>query len=72
MKAKKPLRIQSDLFGNLPLPKSRNTISLQEKIQRKEKSDAHTAFKLLKSNQFKENLSLYQKRLLKRYYGISL
>ncbi|MFA4870967.1 MAG: hypothetical protein WC623_22400 [Pedobacter sp.] len=54
----------------LPPPKrKRNILSEAVRAQRKEKADAHQAFKLLKSQRFK-NFTEQQKFLLKKYYGI--
>lgn len=63
--------MQLDLTLN-PLPKSiRNTLSPELKRMRKEKEIAHHAFKLLKSNRFRD-FSTEQVRLLKKYYNINL
>lgn len=63
--------MQLDLTLN-PLPKStRAHLSPELKGIRKEKSDAHRAFKLLKSNRFRD-FSTEQVRLLEKYYHIKL
>ncbi len=71
MKKKSP-SFQSNLFGETPTPKSRKSLSAEEKHIRQEESDAHIAWKMLKSNKCKSILTQHQKYLLKKYYSISL
>jgi hypothetical protein len=73
---KESLFIQTDLFGTSLIPikptkKIKSVLSEEEKIKRKEKSEAHTAWKLLKSRKFKD-FSERHKYLLKKYYRIEL
>jgi hypothetical protein len=49
-----------------------NKLSPEEKAKRKEKSDAHRAWKLYKSIKFDENLTEEHKILLLKYYGVKL
>lgn len=65
------MHTQSDLFGNLPKPKTRNKLSEAEREKRKEKVEAHRAFKFLKSNKFHE-FSIRDTHLLKKHYGIKI
>lgn len=69
------LHEQFNLFGVstiIPEPKKeKNILSEKEKEIRKEKSEAHTAWKLLKSRKFTD-FSNRHKFLLKKYYGVEL
>ncbi len=67
---KKKQSVQSNLFGETPIPKSRKSLSTEEKLRRREEADAHIAWKMLKSNKCKAILTQHQKYLLKKYYGI--
>ncbi len=69
---KKPHQVQSNLFGETPVPRSRKSLSAEEKHRRQEETDAHIAWKMLKSNKCKSILTQNQKYLLKKYYGIIL
>lgn len=66
---------QFNLFGTSTVivepKKIRHTLSIKEKEERKEKSEAHIAWKLLKSRKFKD-FSERHKFLLKKYYRIEL
>jgi len=70
------LHEQFNLFGTsiiIPEPKKKkNILTNKEKEIRKEKSEAHIAWKLLKSRKFSENLTERHKFLLQKYYGIKL
>ena len=73
---KTPDFVQTNIFGDYIIPysppkKIRPTLSVEEKEGRKEKSEAHTAWKLLKSRKFKD-FSDRHKYLLKKYYGIEI
>ena len=67
---------QFNLFGVstvIPEPKKkRNILSSEEREKRKEKVEAHTAWKLLKSGRFHELLTERDKYLLQKHYGINL
>jgi len=72
-----PKFIQTNLFGSSIIPtivpkKIRPVLSEDEKHRRREKEEAHIAWKLLKSNRFRELLTERQKFLLQKYYGIIL
>ncbi len=75
---KKDIFIQKNLFGSsvIPVsvstPKKRNILTEKERDIRKEKNEAHIAWKLLKSRKFGANLSSRQKFLLEKYYNIKL
>ncbi len=74
---KKDTFIQTNLFGSsvsilIPIPKKRNILTEKEKNLRKEKNEAHIAWKLLKSRKFGANITDRQKFLLQKYYGIRL
>ena len=77
MNIKKDTFIQTNLFGSsIPIsvstPKKRNILTEKERDIRKEKNEAHIAWKLLKSRKFSANMSERQKFLLEKYYGIKL
>ena len=67
---------QFNLFGVSTVihepKKKRNILSPEERKKRKEKDEAHTAWKLLKSGKFYGLLTERQKYLLKKHYGIDL
>ena len=73
---KEPSFIQTNLFGtpiiSIVPKKIKSILSEEERAKRKEKSEAHIAWKLLKSRKFTENLSDKQKSLLQKYYRIKL
>jgi len=73
---KKNAHEQFNLFGTSTIivdpKKIRSAISDEERIKRKEKVEAHIAWKLLKSRKFSENLTERHKFLLQKYYGIKL
>ena len=66
---------QYNLFGTSTViaepKKKKNVISNEEREKRKEKREAFTAWKLLKSTQFGELLTDRQKNLLQKYYHIT-
>ncbi len=62
-------QLQLDLSS--PPKKTRNKLSPQAKAMKKEKAEAHRAFKLLKSNKY-SIFTNTEKSLLKKYYNISL
>lgn len=73
---KTPEFIQTNIFGDYIIPysppkKTRAVITEEEQEKRKEKSEAHTAWKLLKSRKFKD-FSDRHKFLLQKYYKIEL
>lgn len=74
--SKKESHEQFDLFGIstiIPEPKKkRNILSDEERAKRKEKSEAHRAWKLLKSNKCEHLLTENDKYLLFKYYKIRL
>lgn len=62
--------IQTNLFDSPEIPKrQRHILSYEEKKLRKEKSEAHTAWKLLKSRKFTD-FSERHKFLLQKYYNM--
>lgn len=64
--------VQMNLFGlSTEHKKPRNVLTEKERLFRKEKSEAHIAWKFLKSRKFKD-FSDRQKFLLKKYYKINL
>jgi hypothetical protein len=67
---------QFDLFGIstvLKEPKKvKPKLSPEERAIRKEIEEAHTAWKLLKSNRFNELLTERHKYLLRKHYKINL
>jgi hypothetical protein len=69
----KNIFVQTDLFGSsiIHTRPNRTPISEIERTRIKEKSEAHRAWKLLKSGKFKD-FSDRHKFLLKKYYGIEL
>jgi len=73
---KKQSHEQFDLFGTstavIEPKKKRNIISEEEREHRKEKSEAHRAWKLLKSIKGKHLLTEKDKFLLQKYYGVKL
>lgn len=73
---KKQSHEQFNLFGIstiIPEPKKKsNILSEEERAERKEKEESHTAWKLLKSNKCSHLLTERQKYLLKIYYGVNL
>lgn len=73
---KKESHEQFNLFGIstiIPEPKKkRNIISEEERAKRKEKDEAHRAWKLLKSIQGEHLLTEKDKYLLLKYYKIRL
>lgn len=74
MSKKDILHEQFNLFGVstiVPEPKKKNILTDKERELRKEKSEAHTAWKLLKSRKFTD-FSERHKFLLRKYYGIQL
>mgnify|MGYP003394023763 CR=1 FL=1 len=72
---KKSSFIQTNLSGSSNsitslIPKKRHILTEKEKDIRREKDEAHIAWKLLKSRKFGANISDRQKFLLEKYYGI--
>jgi len=69
------LHEQFNLFGTstiIPEPKKKKSIiSEEERNIRKERTEAHTAWKLLKSRKFTD-FSERHKFLLQKYYGVKL
>lgn len=68
--------VQVDLFGEHYVPysppkKQKSIISDEERAKRKEKAEAHTAWKLLKSRKFKD-FNERHKFLLQKYYGVEI
>lgn len=73
---KKDIPVQMNLFGISTIPiepkKTRNILSPEEKIQRQEEKEAHTAWKLYKSRKFDKFLTERHKYLLLKYKHIKL